>query len=1157
MPVLAQSCPGHPTARLHWGAAVSALASVSLPSSLSLGLAAAMDLLQAEYERLARASTYTDSYESRRLAPLRLLLHQALKSKAQKMVQLAGNTPLLVSFSSDPSSLLLASTTKSSSSAGTVVRQGRVLVELLLQRTAYKHFQEDGLAVLHIVPGPPLPLTQGKAATNLFQAACKMNPLVRQWGHEGIVIHHIVCDRAVHSALESLLYGRLQAYYSDIYGPDLGARKGLWQMQELFCGTPCAAHASQNAIQWSLGPMSQGEVFHDLHIVIESLRNSFSFLREHIWDFLFTNVRFRPGPHDLDTARALWSALGVESDALHLLTEVHPVWDGAYLWVGAALEQNSNFLALVSHAILYLCRWRKFTESRFTSLGTATRSLVASMVAGLAEIVRKTRAAPHVSDYHLHGFAKLTPSVCRASIVIALSTWPAESFLYELLDDDRLARRPQELWTTVTDEISYLVDLPQELWSTLAAIISNDHTGHALRSDVVFAATTSAGFLHHHVFAAFDSLPWSLTKMDEDVLWPFLEGLDPAECDDALASNLSRLATSGYPKDKILEALKLLKEVSWSSTGVEQQHGSCATVRRLHPDIGVEALSLRAFLHACRHFFHTQDSAHVGPADAQPSVPRSVTQAPRQRHAERITGRHVFVSELFKEVRQQLPGGMRQKMSWQERKELMGRSTDLYESLSPAERLQYDRRALAHAQELRAGQAEQDLAQGQLLALYQQRAAEELASNGLRNILSNGPLDAEDWAGMLEQNDAPEMQPTAALQTWRQMQEAPIAPNATQLDIFYQYEIPKPPKPDRAAWVPAVCQHRDIFRHTIFMRGLHAKAPAFLLMYAKQSPKEVCFLRLSRADAAPLVCDPGQGLTAPDHPPMSFKWREDLKFVRGSLDVFPVDSEIYILRDPWLSQGDLISSYMAPEPLTMMLAELPAVKQKSKEPKEPKAKKVKVSDISPELLLEHPFLSDIIGEEVRRTRRCRDNAPAAASSGDPAARPHRVPVSDLTEDQMASAWDSLRVRREAWALQVEEAHDHFPVVMRGGAWTQANRRTPADCFASSASKGEPTSWCRRYGLPKMASFSILKYGNEMASKLAEEWSRKMHYYFDLYISANNPDFLYEPGHITSYTPPQAWVEWKNSLLQTDKAMPRAMEVERLQPVNPAPAGPAH
>ena len=235
-----------------------------------------MEPLQAEFQTLSRASTFTSPEDVRRLAPLCLVLQQMLRKKAKNMVANAGTSPLLVSFSSDPSALLLSSTTKSSSSAGSVHRQGRVLVELHLQRTVYKHFLEKGLAVLHIVPGPPLPLSKGKAATNLFQAGAKQNPLVRPWGHEGIVVHHLVCDRAMHSALEALFYARLQAFYSEAHGPDLGPRKSLWELQELFCGTPCAAHAAQNSIKWSLTDVTDTDVFHDLHIAIETLRNFFS-----------------------------------------------------------------------------------------------------------------------------------------------------------------------------------------------------------------------------------------------------------------------------------------------------------------------------------------------------------------------------------------------------------------------------------------------------------------------------------------------------------------------------------------------------------------------------------------------------------------------------------------------------------------------------------------------------------------------------------------------------------------------------------------------------------------------------------------------------------------------------------------------------------------
>ena len=554
--------------------------------------------------RLGQVSAFLSPADQAMLPCLCVLMASKFEQKAKALVEQAGTKPVLVSYSSDPSALLLSATATSTAANKSVFRKGRVLVEFLLQRVLYKFLDEAGQPHLELVLGMPVPLSEGKAAPVLFGAATQLCPMVRKWGHEGIILQHLVCDRGIHTALETLMRSRMEAFYDEDHGAELGDSREFLQLQEVWFSTPCAAHAAQNSIKWCLPPWCSSDTFHNLHVCIESLRNSFSFLQQHLWSFLQRHLRIRSEAHSEEVAHSLWSALGVEAPMLSLFTEVHPVWQEGALHVGQTLSQEPDVMNVVSHAILYLFRWRKFTESRFTSLGTATRALMASVVAGLPALVELTRDDPHCSDFHLRGTSKLDQSSKHAAALIALATWPAETFTYELMEDDRLGRRPEAVRQLVNDEVTFLMSLPDGVWEILATSIGNAATGPGLRSDVCLAALTSVSFIHSNVFHYFDELPWSLAMLDKPSMLQGLAEIDVAGCVDSLTTKMAKLLALGYDENKISEAFMLMREASWSSMGVEQQHGSCASMRRTHPEYGAETLAQRAFLHSCRHLFH-------------------------------------------------------------------------------------------------------------------------------------------------------------------------------------------------------------------------------------------------------------------------------------------------------------------------------------------------------------------------------------------------------------------------------------------------------------------------------------------------------------------------------------------------------------------------
>ena len=54
-----------------------------------------------------------------------------------------------------------------------------------------------------------------------------------------------------------------------------------------------------------------------------------------------------------------------------------------------------------------------------------------------------------------------------------------------------------------------------------------------------------------------------------------------------------------------------MQQCSFSTMGVEQQHGSYATMKRLHPDYGLQTLAARGYLHSCRALFSPEEFSSV------------------------------------------------------------------------------------------------------------------------------------------------------------------------------------------------------------------------------------------------------------------------------------------------------------------------------------------------------------------------------------------------------------------------------------------------------------------------------------------------------------------------------------------------------------------
>eukprot|EP00972_Heterocapsa_arctica_P050325 7400110-Heterocapsa_arctica.AAC.1 len=61
--------------------------------------------------------------------------------------------------------------------------------------------------------------------------------------------------------------------------------------------------------------------------------------------------------------------------------------------------------------MLYLFKFRKFTDSRWCTAGAACKALVAGLAVGLGGLVDLIRQDPTTSDWHMKGFSRLSAAV--------------------------------------------------------------------------------------------------------------------------------------------------------------------------------------------------------------------------------------------------------------------------------------------------------------------------------------------------------------------------------------------------------------------------------------------------------------------------------------------------------------------------------------------------------------------------------------------------------------------------------------------------------------------------------------------------------------------------------------------------------------------------
>ena len=461
--------------------------------------------------RLAAVSTIYTHEDVDRCQQIGFAIYEDERQQARELLETYPGMPCALNYSSDSTSFLVRAQADAVGTEGqSIHRRGGLLQEFIMQRGYIKIITPAGEIEMVPILAPPRPENHGKAATNAYTAANDFWPIMPGVDEERICHFHLCMDRALLNATARWLRRR-EAWHFD---PDSGVHRHLpvdyLRLFSWFSMAGCALHDAQNAFKRGLDCLSLERVVDDLYIAVESLRNSFAHLHGNLYTCLRKRVSFdRTGFRNKDEAK-LWRFLGVAAIWISDFVFAAPWGDREVLHVREEVGRLLDPYDVISSIWMYAMRWKKFSESRWMTLGSSARNVLRSIVLGVDGLMRDTRENDKV-EYKAHGWDRCTRDVRTYMATASFGAYPIEAFCIELLHDDRLARNYDEVCTEIRDELDYLEEMPLTVWQRVAECITG-MTGQRLRNYTLHTAHSSVAFLRERALDVVGGLPWSLGR---------------------------------------------------------------------------------------------------------------------------------------------------------------------------------------------------------------------------------------------------------------------------------------------------------------------------------------------------------------------------------------------------------------------------------------------------------------------------------------------------------------------------------------------------------------------------------------------------------------------------------------------------------------------
>ena len=104
----------------------------------------------------------------------------------------------------------------------------------------------------------------------------------------------------------------------------------------------------------------------------------------------------------------MWLALGLEAYTVELLTEVLQLhYHDGVLYFYKDARVNGDLIEAICTCLMSFWWWVKLTSSRWLTVGSSARYLVAALLTGLPDLVNWIEKETKASLFYLRGFQRL------------------------------------------------------------------------------------------------------------------------------------------------------------------------------------------------------------------------------------------------------------------------------------------------------------------------------------------------------------------------------------------------------------------------------------------------------------------------------------------------------------------------------------------------------------------------------------------------------------------------------------------------------------------------------------------------------------------------------------------------------------------------------
>jgi hypothetical protein len=1022
----------------------------------------------------AKPSVCLDSHERETCDRVAEASKRWLRARAQTWVNERQDDPIGTVFSSDGTPLSTRERLKMTYRTFTFTRSGRSCKEWLVQRK-YFFDMRGNMWPLFIHPK----IMADKTSWTHMEAMRQLAPPARAWGHRGLEVEHFVWDRAVYgpNVRHAKEIGEaIDRHVETNLEEDCGAETRLLHWQTF---SPCRIHDAHGAVKRSLVPYTCGDVLKSAWVCTASLSNGFDVLVQYIDKFLETHLEYGDWVH-VDKPR-LWTILGLSEDMVEMFSRLQIRFALGKLRVAEEFRNRTDTVSLVTTALLYIWRFRFCTESRWGSMGSTSKSMVAVAICGMKYYVEWLVQHTAASKYYVRGFLRLTPDVTTFFTLCALTDDPDGTVISTLLKDDRVPKQLGAIDEKIRSNLARVAGITDDVLRPLGALCARGAL--YIRDAAIEAAATQAAY----TFEKMEDLrrpPWSLLQGDREAnLNQLARGELPGE---VTSRKIYRLVKVGFPMQTLLDGLHLMSMMPHSSAFIEKPHSDACSIIRRHKEYGEETLSSRSMV---KHMqVHVIEDADV----RKRRVLQGRIERLRRKNPNKINARHLYVTDLVQtseesRVARADPGRPMVKAIFKHH----GR---LWLKMRRIDKANYENRLEA------AREAKKELINDKVCALQATINACDEKKRKREND-GGGPVTAGRCKLTDQQKDDLNdfaADPAWTLQRVQQLRDEAVAPvgppSLAHQEVLTRMKVDEA-QPDIAVpdWLAVASNNREFFQKTVwrFLGGGEVLTCKFV--FALQKPQMVSMCKLRTVDAS----EPDYRAVAPssggqpgdpgDHV-FQYDWRG---FLFTSSGGFPVACRrVHILQDVTnLQDGYILGKGKWKTFEAVRRHELPVPRPKvESEPKPwvedyPKAV---------ECFWENPSWT---WEE--ETKSCGGGkGPAGVGHGGGGGG---IPVADerdATEDDVA-ALDELWARRRELAAIAPDDMEHFSWTLRGGLWTMHHSSTGEayDSFMGFAKSALAKRWCDNYGINKTSSWSIAAYSYADAMTFAKAWVRKLDYIF--------------------------------------------------------------